>query len=574
MTSFAVWAPEQERMRLLLEDVTLDLVRDRDGWWRADVPAAAVGSDYSYLIGDDDTPRPDPRSPRQPDGVHGPSRVYDHSAYEWGDRAWTGRTLPGAVIYEMHIGTYTPDGTFDAAIERLDHLVELGIDLVEILPVNAFNGTHNWGYDGVCWYAPQETYGGPDGLKRFVDACHGKGLGVVLDVVYNHFGPSGAYAPMFAPYLTEGSNTWGRSLNLDGAHSDEVRRYIIDSALMWLRDYHIDGLRLDAVHALVDHRAIHVLEELAVDVAVLEAHVGRPLTLIAESDLNDARLVTPREAGGYGLDAQWDDDIHHALHGLITGERDGYYGDFGTLDGLARVLTGAFVHAGTYSSFRGRTHGRPVDRHRTYGYRFVGFLQDHDQIGNRARGDRLSATVPHDLLRIGAVLLFSSPYTPMIFMGEEWAAGTPWQFFTSHPEPELAAAVGEGRKAEFARHGWPVDDIPEPQDPATFQRSKLDWDELDVDAHGTMLGFYRELIALRKAKPDLSDPRLDRVEVTHGPEHVVIRRGSCTIAVNLGPSTLSIDVEAEQLLLATGDGVELSHGTLLLPGRRAAVISV
>ncbi len=347
----------------------------------------------------------------------------------------------------------------------------------------------------------------------------------MLDVVYNHFGPSGAYAPMFAPYLTEGANTWGRSLNLDGPLSDGVRRYIIDSALMWLRDYHIDGLRLDAVHALVDHRAIHLLEDLAVDVAVLATHLGRPLTLIAESDLNDPRLITPREAGGYGLDAQWDDDIHHTLHGLISGERDGYYGDFGTLDGLEQVLTGAFVHAGTYSSFRERVHGRPVDRHRTYGYRFVGFLQDHDQIGNRARGDRLSATVPHELLRIGAVLLFTSPYTPMIFMGEEWAAETPWQFFTSHPEPELAAAVGAGRKAEFARHGWPADDVPEPQDPDTFRRSKLDWDELEKSDHRSMLAFYREMIALRKAHPDLSDPRLDRVEVRHGVEHVVIRRG-------------------------------------------------
>jgi maltooligosyltrehalose trehalohydrolase len=560
-------------MRVLVDELTLDLTREGGGWWRADVPAAGAGTRYAYLIGDDDTPRPDPRSLRQPDGVHESSEVYDHHAYAWSDGSWTGRALPGAVIYEMHVGTFTPAGTFDAAIERLDHLVDLGIDLVELLPVNAFNGTHNWGYDGVCWYAPHEGYGGPDGLKRLVDACHRRGLGVILDVVHNHFGPSGAYAPMFAPYLTDGSNTWGRSLNLDGPHSDEVRRFIIDSALMWLRDYHLDGLRLDAVHALVDRRAIHVLEELAVDVEVLETHVGRPLTLIAESDLNDARLVTPREAGGYGLDAQWDDDIHHTLHALVTGERDGYYGDFGTLAGLAEMLQNAFVHAGTYSSFRERSHGRPVDRHRTYGYRFVGFLQDHDQIGNRAMGDRLSATVPHDLLRIAAMVLFTSAYTPMIFMGEEWAAGTPWQFFTSHPEPELAAAVGAGRRAEFARHGWPEHDVPEPQDPATFRRSKLDWDEVRGVDHREMLVFYRALIALRKAHLDLSDPRLDRVDVRHGENYLVIRRGRCTIAVNLAAAPVEVDVEATDVLLTTGLGAVLGQGTLLLPPRSAAIVT-
>jgi maltooligosyltrehalose trehalohydrolase len=560
-------------MRLLVDDLTLDLTREPDGWWRADIPAAGHGTRYAYLIGDDDTPRPDPRSPRQPDGVHERSEVYDHGAYAWSDRSWTGRTLPGAVIYEMHVGTFTPSGTFDAAAERLDHLADLGIDLVELLPVNAFNGTHNWGYDGVCWYAPHEGYGGPDGLKRFVDACHARGLGVILDVVHNHFGPSGAYAPMFAPYLTDASNSWGRSLNLDGPHSDEVRRHIVDSALMWLRDYHVDGLRLDAVHALVDHRAIHLLEELAVAVAVLSTHLGRPLTLIAESDLNDARLITPREAGGYGLDAQWDDDIHHTLHALVSGERDGYYGDFGTLAGLAQVLSGAFVHAGTHSTFRGRTHGRPIDRHRTYGFRFIGFLQDHDQIGNRAAGDRLSATTPHDLLRVAAVLLFTSAYTPMLFMGEEWAARTPWQFFTSHPEPDLAAAVATGRRAEFARHGWTDADVPDPQDPATFQRSKLDWNEPTSGAHREMLAFHRELIALRKAHPDLSDPRLDRVEVLHGDGYAVIRRGRCTIAANLAATPISVEVDASDVLLATGSGAVLTGGTLLVPGRSAVIVS-
>src|SRR3954469_15008902 len=380
MAEFKVWAPKATTVRLRTDGADHTMDGDEAGWWRVDLPAVADGTDYGFLLDDAGEPLPDPRSYRQPAGVHGPSRVYDHASFRWTDTGWTGRWLPGSVIYELHIGTFTPAGTFDAAVGRLAHLVGLGVDLVELLPVNAFNGEHNWGYDGVCWYAPHELYGGPDGLKRFVDAAHAKGLGVFLDVVYNHFGPSGAYAPMFAPYLSKhGSNPWGDSVNLDGPLSGEVRRYIIDSVLAWLRDYHIDGLRLDAVHALVDHTAIHLLEQLATEVEVLSTHLGRPLSLIAESDLNDPRLITPREANGYGLHAQWDDDVHHALHTVLTGERQGYYADFGSLESLEAVLTGAFFHAGTWSSFRQRIHGRPVDRTRTYGHRFVAYLQNHDQ---------------------------------------------------------------------------------------------------------------------------------------------------------------------------------------------------
>jgi len=323
MTRFEVWAPGTT-VKLRLGGRDREMERGDDGWWRLDVPDAGPGTDYAYVLPDVEAALPDPRSRWQPQGVHGPSRVYDDDAFPWTDEGWTGRQLPGAILYEMHVGTFTGEGTFDAAIARLDHLVDLGVDLVELLPVNAFNGEHNWGYDGVCWYAPHEAYGGPDGLKRFVDAAHARGLGVVLDVVYNHFGPSGAYAPMFAPYLSQaGANPWGASVNLDGPQSDEVRRYIADSVLMWLRDYHVDGLRLDAVHALVDHSAINLLEQLAVEVETLSAHVGRPLSLIAESDLNDPRLITPREAGGLDLTAQWDDDVHHAMHTLLTGERQG-----------------------------------------------------------------------------------------------------------------------------------------------------------------------------------------------------------------------------------------------------------
>ena len=575
MTLFEVWAPEKS-VRLRLDGTDREMERGDDGWWRLDVPTAAPGADYAYLLSENDTPLPDPRSKWQPDGVHGPSRVYDHSAFPWSDGAWTGRQLPGSVIYEAHVGTFTPEGTFDAAVERLDHLVDLGVDLVELLPVASFNGEYNWGYDGVCWFAPHEAYGGPDGLKRFVDAAHNRGLGVVLDVVYNHFGPSGAYAPMFAPYLAPaGTNPWGDSINLDGPLSGEVRRYIIDSTLGWLRDYHVDGLRLDAVHALVDHSAIHLLEEMAIEVESLSTHLGRPLSLIAESDLNDPKVITPREAGGYGLQAQWDDDVHHALHALLTGERQGYYDDFGSLETLQTVLEGAFFHAGTWSTFRRRVHGRPVDRHTTAGHRFVAYLQDHDQIGNRALGDRLSATLSPGLLKVGAALLFTTPFTPMLFMGEEWAAGSPWQFFTSHPEPDLAEAVRKGRRREFASHGWVATEVPDPQDPATFERSKLDWSELGKPGHSEILETYKRLIALRRSRPELSDPWLDKVEVWHGDRSVVIRRGRCVVAANLAAAPQSVGLRGTPgtVLLSTEPGVELQDDGILLPPESAAIVA-
>ncbi|WP_406069376.1 malto-oligosyltrehalose trehalohydrolase [Micromonospora sp. NBC_01638] len=574
MTEFTVWAPDATRVRLRLAgDADHEMRAATDGWWRVEVPDA--GLDYSFLLNDDETPLPDPRSPWQPAGVHGPSRRYDHAAYAWSDSSWTGRQLPGSILYELHIGTFTPEGTFDAAIDRLDHLVSLGVDLIELLPVNAFNGEHNWGYDGVCWYAPHQPYGGPDGLKRFVDAAHAHGLGVILDVVYNHFGPSGAYAPRFGPYLAEQSNSWGRSVNLDGPHSDEVRRYIIDSVLMWLRDYHVDGLRLDAVHALPDTRAVSLLEELAIEVESLSTHLGRPLSLIAESDLNDPRLITPREAGGFGLHAQWNDDAHHALHTLLTGERQGYYGDFGTLETLSDVLTGGFFHAGTWSSFRNRHHGRPLDS-RVPGHRLVAYLQNHDQIGNRATGDRISASLSPSMLRVGAVLLLTAPFTPMLFMGEEWAASTPWQFFTSHPEPELATAVALGRRREFASHGWAEGDVPDPQDPETFVRSRLDWAELDKPEHREMLAFYQRLIALRRSSPDLSDPRLHAVSVQHGDQFLLMRRGDTLVVANLAGrgQGVSLPGVARRVLLATGEGVTVMRDRIQLPAETAAVVAL
>ncbi|PRZ41562.1 maltooligosyl trehalose hydrolase [Antricoccus suffuscus] len=576
MGQVAVWAPLASVVRLQIGDDSRVVPMDpgAGGWWSLVDGALVPGADYGFLLDDDPTCLPDPRSRWQPDGVHGPSRIYPDD-FAWSDASWPGRDLTGAVIYELHIGTFTAGATLDSAIERLDYLVDLGITHVELLPLNAFNGVWNWGYDGVDWYAVHAPYGGPDALKRFVDAAHARGLAVVLDVVYNHLGPSGNYLPRFGPYLKSGRNTWGDLINLDGEGSAEVRRYILDNALMWLGEFHIDGLRLDAVHALVDESPTHILKQLALDVADLEKQVGRPLSLIAESDLNDPKLITPDDEGGFGLTGQWDDDVHHALHALLTGERRGYYADFGSLACLAKVSTRAFFHDGTYSSFRGRNHGFPVDRERTPGWRFVTFLQDHDQVGNRAAGDRLSALTTPALLRVGAMLLLTSPYTPMLWMGEEWAASTPWPFFTSHPEPDLAKAVSAGRLAEFSGYGWDPTTMPDPQDPATYRSAVLRWDELTAPAHASLLDFYRSLIALRAATPDLSDPRLDRTQVEYDEDSrwVVIHRGGHRVVANLADNPQSVSLPgAVEIVLATADGVLLGDDALTLPSQSAAIV--
>jgi len=539
VTEFSVWAPNRSRVRVHNGPSVHEMAVGEDGWWRVEVPDAAP--DYAFQLDDEPDELPDPRSRWQPDGVHQRSRLYDHAEFRWTDAAWTGRQLPGGIVYELHIGTFTPEGTFDSAIGKLDHLVELGVDFVEVMPVNAFDGPHGWGYDGVLWYAAHDPYGGPDGFKRFVDACHNRGLAVLLDVVYNHLGPSGAYLDRFGPYFA-GETIWGPTLNMDGPQSDGVRRYVFDNALSWLRDFHVDGLRLDAVHALSDRRAIQVLEELSSEVDALSVHLRRPLSLIAESDLNDPKLVTPREAGGYGLQAQWNDDLHHCLHATLSGERQGYYADFGSLQALAATLTGVFFHAGTWSSFRGRHHGRRVNTLTTPGHRFLGYLQNHDQIGNRATGDRLSDTVSPGLLACGAAIVLCSPYTPMIFMGEEWAASTPWQFFASFPDPKLADAVRTGRRKEFAEHGWAEQDVPDPVDPATFERSKLRWAEAETAGHAEMLGTYRALIALRRARPELADPRLPQlsVDVDEDNRVLVLHRGDLRVVCNLGGHQIKV----------------------------------
>jgi maltooligosyltrehalose trehalohydrolase len=562
--TFSVWAPGHSRVQVRVDGVLHPMTVDGHGWWHADVS----GESYSYFVDDDPTPLPDPRSLRQPTGVFGPSQRYSHADFAWTDSAWQGRALPGGVLYELHIGTFTPQGTFDSAIERLDHLVALGVSFVEVLPVNSFDGTAGWGYDGVLWGAVHEPYGGPDGFKRFVDAAHAHGLAVVLDVVYNHMGPSGAFLDRFGPYFA-GQNQWGAALNVYGPGSDEVRRYVIDNALMWLRDFHVDGLRLDAVHAIVDHRAKHILEELAEEVDALSAGLRRPLTLIAESDLNDPRHVTSRSSGGYGLAAQWCDDLHHALHVFLTGEDQGYYKDFAAPQALKTALENAFFHAGTWSSFRDRTHGRPIDKAHTPGHRFLCFLQNHDQIGNRATGDRMSATVSPGVLACGAAIMLCTPYTPMIFMGEEWAASTPWQFFASFPDPALAEAVRTGRRREFAEHGWGESEVPDPMDPATVRNSTLDWSELDSSRHQDMLQTYQALIALRRTCPELADPRLDEFKVEQDDRVVVLHRGRVQVVCNL--SAAAIRRAPGEVLLASR-GVHVDGADLVIPAESFAVV--
>ncbi|MGS2591139.1 malto-oligosyltrehalose trehalohydrolase [Streptomyces hebeiensis] len=588
---FEVWAPKARDVVLHLDPATASAPGPgaatthpmradpgRAGWWTVDT-SAGHGTRYGFAL-DGGPVLPDPRSRRQPDGPDGPSAVVDQSAYAW-RVPWEGRDLPGAVLYELHVGTFTHEGTLDSAAARLEPLAELGVTHVELMPLCPFPGIHGWGYEGVSLWAVHEPYGGPEALKRFVDTAHELGLGVVLDVVHNHLGPAGNHLPRFGPYFTDTHHTpWGAAVNLDAPGSDEVRAYLLDSALAWLRDYRLDGLRLDAVHALADNRALTFLEELSTAVDALSAGLDRPLFLIAESDSCDPRTTTPRGQGGLGLHAQWNDDFHHALHTALTGESQGYYADFARepFAALAKTLTRVFFHDGTYSAFRGRTHGRPVDRTSAPAHRFLGYAQTHDQIGNRALGDRLSASLSPGLLACAAALVLTGPYTPMLFMGEEWGATTPWQFFTDHRDPVLAEAVRSGRRREFAAHGWAAEDIPDPQDPATRARSCLDRSEIARRPHARLLAWYGELIALRRAQPDLTDPDLAATKVAYdeAARWLAYRRGDLVVAVNLSGESVGIPLEAggrERVLAAwEPTGPPGADGTLWLPPESCAVL--
>lgn len=575
MTTVRVWAPEAIQVELECDGSYLPMDRGADGWWSLDTERLVHGSDYAFRV-DGNGPFPDPRSAWQPQGVHGPSRWLDHSRFAWNDAGWQAPPLAAAVIQEIHVGTFTPEGRFDGVIDRLDHLAELGITHLELMPVAEFPGARGWGYDGVDLYAPHHAYGGPDGLKRLVDACHRRGIAVLLDVVYNHLGPDGNYLAQFGPYFTDHYHTpWGDAVNLDGPDSDSVRRFFIDNALMWLRDYHIDGLRIDAVHAVVDTSATHFLEQLAAEVQRLGRALGRHLMVIAENDRNDPRVARAVEASGYGLDAQWNEDFHHALHALLTGESDGYYADFGRLADLARVLTRGLAYDGRYSRYRRRIHGRPASD--LPGRRFIGCLQNHDQIGNRPNGERISHLLFPGLLKIGAALEMTSPFVPMLFQGEEWAAQTPFLYFTDHTDADLGRAVTEGRRREFAAFSRDTDGIPDPQSRETFERSRLNWGERKRVPHAEILRWYQSLIALRRSHPAFGDDRLDAVEASfdEAGRWLMMHRPGLLVACNLQPAPQRLECPAAadlHTLLQSDAGIVVGPDRLDLPGESVVIL--
>lgn len=578
MYNFSLWAPNARKMSVKIGDAVYPMEGPNEsGWWKASIDQAEVGTDYAFLLDDDPTPYPDPRGLWQPHGVHGPTRVYDQRAFQWNDKHWQGPPLSGAVIYEMHIGTFTEGGTFDSAIERIDDLVDLGITHVELMPIVEFPGKHGWGYDGVALFAVNNLYGGPDGLKRFVDACHTRGLAVLIDVVYNHFGPVGNYTTKFGPYLTDRHCTpWGDAVNFEDAGGDQVRRFFCDNAIMWMRDYHIDGLRLDAVHEFIDRSAIHFMEQLSEEVEVLSSMLERRLVLIAESDLNDPRLVKPREAGGYGMDAQWSDDFHHALFTILHREKDGkgYYSDFGSMEKLAKALTQVFVYDGIYSRYRRRIHGRPVNG--LSAHHFIGFIQNHDQVGNRATGDRIEQIIGMDCAKVATGIVMMSPFIPLIFQGEEFAASTPFQYFADHDDPAMAKAVLEGRKREFAAFGWDPNVIPDPEKLETFQRSKLKWDERKEGKHREMLDWFRKLIHLRRHSPSLNDGDLGHTKVTFDEQKrwLTMERGMVRMMCNLGNEPVELENSGSRpLVLASRDDVQVIGDKVLLPASTLAVLS-
>lgn len=508
---FTLWAPllKQAAVHLVApEDRLVPMTRDERGYWHATVTDIDPGALYFYRW-DGETDRPDPVSHSQPQGVHGPSRVVDH-AFAWTDAGWRPTPLPQWVMYELHVGTFTPEGTFDAIIPRLPELRELGVNALELLPVAQFPGDRNWGYDGVYPWAAQHSYGGVEGLKRLVDACHREGLAVIMDVVYNHLGPEGNYLWGLGTYFTNHYRTpWGDAVNYDGPHSPGVREYVVGNARYWFETCHCDALRLDAIHAIYDFGARHILSELAEAAAGCGQRQGRPFYLIAESDLNDPRIVRPPTTGGYGLDAQWSDDFHHALHTVLTGERYGYYEDFGALEQLAQVYRRPFVYAWDYSPHRQRFHGDDPDD--CPAWRFVVCSQNHDQVGNRALGERLSGLLPFPALKLTAAAVLLSPYLPMLFMGEEYGEPRPFLYFISHGDPALIEGVREGRKQEFAAF-HAEGEAPDPQSEVTFEDSKLQWDLGKTGRHGQLRAFYRELLRLRRELPALT--RLDNTSLT------------------------------------------------------------
>jgi maltooligosyltrehalose trehalohydrolase len=515
---FSVWSPLRHRVDVKIlfpEERIVPMEKDVQGYWRARASNVFPGTKYVFLL-DRERERPDPTSRYQPEGVHGPSQVIDQSSFVWKDDEWKGAALETYILYELHTGTFTQEGTFDAVIPRLEYLKDLGITALELMPVAQFPGTRNWGYDGVYPYAVQNSYGGPEGLKRLVNACHLKRIAVVLDVVYNHLGPEGNYLWDYGPYFTDRYRTpWGDAINFDGPYSDEVRNFFIQNALAWVTDYHVDALRIDAIHGIFDFGAKHFLRELGEAVHARAAELGRHIYVIPESDLNDVRVINPVKLGGYGLDAQWNDDFHHCLHTLLTGERSGYYEDFGKIEYLEKALREGFVYSGEYSLFRKRRHGnssghRPASQ-------FVVFSQNHDQVGNRMGGERLTSLVSFEQLKLAAGVVILSPFIPLLFMGEEYGEPSAFQYFVSHSDEVLIGAVRKGRREEFRAFGWDGE-IPDPQAEATFLGSKIDTELRHRDHHRTLFGFYKALLNLRKELAPLRDLSTTDSEVKSFPK--------------------------------------------------------
>jgi maltooligosyltrehalose trehalohydrolase len=542
---FRVFARGRSGVTLLLKTketlIEIPMIWESTDLYSATVEGLGLEARYKFRL-DREGEFPDPYSHYQPEGVHGYSQVVDHAAYRWQDEGWPGINWEAAVIYELHTGAFSEAGTFQSAAEGLDRLVELGVNTVELMPVTQTPGRWNWGYDGAGLFSVNHNYGTPDDLKYFVDSCHRKGLAVLLDVVYNHFGPEGNYLSFFGPYFTEKHETpWGAAINFDDAGSAVVRRMVLDSARHWLETYHFDGLRLDAVHAIKDESPRHILQEIGDAAGEVARACGREAVVIAETDENDVRLINPPAKGGYGLDAQWMDDFHHTVHTVLTGEDKGYYQDYGDIRGLAKVLRN-YLYTGEYSRFWKKKRG--TDASQNPGRQFVVAVQTHDQVGNRARGERLAQLVDFPYAKAAAGLLLTAPYIPMLFMGEEYAEENPFLFFTDYIDPELKKAVSEGRKKEFAEFGW--DDIPDPEDDQTFYRSKLTPREQWLPGQEQMFRFYRDLIRLRATHPALRRPEKKgtAVKVDPGRKLVEVKRvgggGGVTALFNLGWEAVSL----------------------------------
>ena len=519
---FTVWAPFLKEVALKITSPIQRLIsmnKDSNGYWKAVAEEAYPGTRYCYRL-NDECDRPDPASFYQPEGVHKASEIIDHADFQWEDSIREIIPLEKMIIYELHVGTFTPEGTFEGIISKFDYLKELGVNAIEIMPVSQFPGERNWGYDVAYLFAVQNSYGGPQGLKRLVNACHKRGLSVILDVVYNHFGPEGNYIAEFGPYFTEKYRTpWGKAINFDDAYSDWVRNFFIQNSLYWFEHYHMDALRLDAIHGIYDMSAKHILQELSEEVEEFSKKQGRNFYLIAESDLNDVRVIRKRQSGGYGVHAQWCDDFHHSVHTLLTGENTGYYADFGKIRHLVKCFKEGFVYSWEYSNYRKRRHGscsRDIPANQ-----FVVFIQNHDQVGNRMLGERLSGLVSFEALKLAAAVLLISPYVPLLFMGEEYAEESPFLYFVNHSDPVLIKAVREGRRKEFESFQW-KQEMHDPQSVETFLKSKLKWENRNKDQHKAMFDFYRELIKLRRELPELANLDKNNLKISGEEEKKMI----------------------------------------------------